>query len=253
MSTTPDEASERRARATASRGAPGGRGDDEDLHQTRLQRLLMGVGAVALLGAMIAAAVIYSGGGGTVGQHTPPPPVAATIHGMAIGKPSAPVHVVVYEQFGSAACVRFEMGSRDYLRTDAGAGRVYVEYRPVASAGGSGARLLDAFAVVLRSAGPKVAWRFHDLLFQQQATTPGTAPTDGQLVALAVRAGAKRADVQGPISSGEQQAWANQATTAASKAGIHQQPTVLVDGKRLPGDTGQVLDRLETIIARQGR
>jgi protein-disulfide isomerase len=253
MSTTPDEASERRARAAASRRAPGHPGDDEDLHQTRLQRLLMGVGSVALLGAMVAAAVIYSGGGGTVGQHTPPAQVTATARGVAIGKSSAPVHVVVYEEFGSAASVRFEMGSRDYLRTDAGAGRVYVEYRPVASTGGSASRALNAFAVVLHSAGPKAAWRFHDLLFQQQATSPGAVPTAAQLVTLAVRAGATRADVGGPISSGQQQAWAERATTAASKAGVQQLPDVLVDGKPLRGPVGEVLDRLETTIARQGR
>ncbi|HET8561135.1 MAG TPA: thioredoxin domain-containing protein [Marmoricola sp.] len=256
MSTTPDEASERRAREAASRAKAsprdlrGGRG--EEPQPGGLQRLLMGFGAVALLGAMVAAALIYSGGGGTVGQRTPPLPVVATAHGVALGKPSAPVHVVVYEEFGSPACVRFEMGSRDYLRTDAAAGRVYVEYRPIAHAGQDASRVLSAFAAVLDSAGAKAAWKFHDRVFERQATDPGAALDATGLATLAQQAGAGKADVLAALASQREQPWVGRANAAAAGADLRQLPTVLVDGHRMGGAPGQVLDRLETEIATKG-
>lgn len=237
---TPDEMSELRRTSTA-RVQAGQDGED------RLRTLLLGVGAVALIGALVAAVIIFQGGGGgTVGPVDHPPKVAATAHGIAIGPQAAPVQVVVYEDFTDSGSARFEMASRDYLHTDAAAGLVHVEYRPVALTGSDAP--LAAFASVLDTAGPQAALRFHDLLFEQRAT--GAAPVaDGQLVSLAEKAGAKGSAVQ--TATGRQQHWIAAADAAAAKDNVTRTPTVLVDGRRMPGSVDKVVDHLETRIAKE--
>lgn len=249
MSSTPDEASERRARAAAGVRRPG-----DDAQQERLRRLLMGVGFVVVVGAIVAGVIIFQGGGsGSTAQRTPPLPVSAASHGVTIGKAGAPVHVVVYEDFGDPVSRQLEEASRDYLHADASAGRVYVDYRPVASRNGYSRSALNAFATVLDVAGPRTALRLHDLLFDHQPAAGAAAPGDDQLVALATKAGARRAAVAGPIASSAQQQWVESADAAARKAGIRGLPTVLLDGKPLTGTSVVGLaDRLETIIARKG-
>lgn len=255
MSTTPDEASELRARAAAGGTGRGtGRGpqdENQDGAQDGLRRLLLGIGVVVLLGAMVAAAVTYSGGGGTVGQRTPPLRTTATPHGLAIGPSSAPVHVVVYEDLLQPGSVQLEMGSRDFLQTDAAAHRVYVEYRPVAPTSLAATRATNAFVTVLHASGPRSALRFHDLLSDRQATA-GSPPTDAELVSLAVRAGAPRSVVETPIEHRRYQGWVNRGNAAASAHGVAGLPRVLVDGHALRAPTlGSTLDRLETMIARR--
>jgi len=241
---TPDEMSELRRTSTADAQA-GQDGDD------RLRTLLLGVVAVVVIGALVAAVIIFQGGSdGTVGAPQHPPRVTASTHGIAIGAQDAPVHVVVYEDFRDSASARFEMGSRDYLHTDAAAGRVYVEYRPVALAGNDSARTLDAFAAVLDTAGPKAALRFHDLVFEQLANGGGPV-SDDQLVSLAGSAGAKGSAVQNAIGSGQHQQWVADADAAAANDKVSRTPTVLVDGRMMPGTIDQVVDHLETRIAKE--
>jgi protein-disulfide isomerase len=239
---TPDEMSELRRTRTAQ--AQAGR-DGED----RLRTLLLGVAAVVLIGALVAAVIIFQGGSdGTVGPVDHPPKVAATAHGIALGPRDAPVQVVVYEDFTDSGSARFEMASRDYLHTDAAAGLVHVEYRPVAVAGSDAP--LAAFGSVLRTAGPTAALRFHDLLFEQRAT--GAAPVaDSQLVSVAEKAGAKGSAVRTALGSGRRP-WVAGADAAAAKDDVSRTPTVLLDGRRLPGTIDQVVDHLETRIAKEG-
>jgi protein-disulfide isomerase len=130
---------------------------------------------------------------------------------------------------------------------------VYVDYRPVASRNGYSRSSLSAFASVLDVAGPKTALHLHDLLFDHQPAAGAPAPGEDQLVALAAKAGARRAAVAGPIGSSAQQQWLGAADAAARKAGIRSLPTVLLDGKPLTGKSVvQLADRLENIIARKG-
>ena len=239
---TPDEMSELRRHSTERAQA---RQDGEE----RMRSLLLGVAAVVLIGALVAAVIIFQGGGGgTVGVVKHPPRATATSHGVALGPTSAPVQVVVYEDFHDTASARFEMGSRDYLHTDAAAGRVHVEYRPLALSGADSARMVNAFADVLDVAGPGAAWRFHDLVFDRTATGQ-PSPTDTQLIALAVRAGAKESAVRTGLSSKRQRA--HDADAAAARDGVRHAPTVLVDGSRMQGTVDQVVDQLETRIAKE--
>jgi protein-disulfide isomerase len=245
-SDTPDASSERRRSMTALAQA-------QDAHQTRLQRLLMGFGFVVVIGAVIAGVIIFQGGAGGTARIAPPLKVSEVGHGLALGKPSAPVHVVVYEDFRCPSCRQFEEGSRDYLRADAAGDKAYVEYRPVAVLGQYSTRALNAFVTVLDTAGPDVARRFHDLLFDRQPARSGPGLTNAQLVTLAVAAGARRGEVQGAIDSLAHKDWIASANADARKAGVRAILTVLVDGRPLQGSSiQQTVDTLETRIARKG-
>ena len=120
-----------------------------------------------------------------------------------------------------------------------------VEYRPFVLLGHLGdysRRATAAFAVVLEESGPEVAKEFHDLLFANQPSEAGPFPTDEDLIALAVEAGADEDAVAEGINSGAGLEWADAATEAALGAGVQSTPTILLDGEVfLDGRTMQEL------------
>ncbi|MDN4172632.1 thioredoxin domain-containing protein [Nocardioides sp. SOB77] len=204
------------------------------------------VGAVAgLLGLVVLVGVLVQGGRDTTGAAAAAPAGATGDYSLAIGDADAPHHVVVYEDFLCPFCGALEGETREDLERLAADGRVYVEYRPfdlLSRYGDYSARATNAFAAVLDVAGPRVAKDFHDLLFEQQPGESGPFPTDADLVDLAVEAGATEAEVRGPIEDGAFAQWVQNATDAASRAGVSGTPTVLVDGEQFTdGDTVEEL------------
>ena len=112
-------------------------------------------------------------------------------------------------------------------------GKVRVEYRPfnlLSTIGDYSERSAAAFAVVLDTAGPDVAKKFHDLLYENQPSEAGPFPSDDDLVGLAVEAGADEADVRRGLEAGDGTKWVSEATQAALDAGVEGTPTVLLDG-----------------------
>ena len=135
------------------------------------------MGIVVFVIAIIASgAIIFQSGRDTTGDKSSKPKSAAGNYALAIGKKSAPVKVVIYEDYQCPFCRAFEMGSRDFLHADAAAGKVYVEYRPIAFLNDYSVRSLNAFAAVLDDAGPDAALKFHDLLFDNQPSEQGPFP-----------------------------------------------------------------------------
>ncbi len=160
-------------------------------------------------------------------------PAGSGSYGVAIGEPTAPHSVVIYEDFLCPYCGQLEQATRDDLARLAEDGAVHVEYRPYELLGHIGdysARSAAVFAVVLEESGPAAAKRFHDLLFEHQPSESGPFPSDEHLVALAVQAGADEDRVRDGLRAGTGDAWVDQATRAAETAGVRGTPTVLLDG-----------------------
>lgn len=160
---------------------------------------------------------------------------SAAVYGLAVGPDDAPHEVVVYEDFLCPVCGAFEAASHEQLAALAEAGKVQVTYRPFVlldRLGDYSARTAAAFSVVLDKAGPEVAKKFHDLLFENQPPEEGPMPDDDEIVALAVEAGADEAEVGDAIRDLSGEDWANGATEAAVDAGVSSTPTVLLDGAR---------------------
>lgn len=164
-------------------------------------------------------------------------PAATDTYGLGVGDPDAPVKVEVFEDFQCPFCMQFEEASRDQLQQVAADGDAYLVYRPFAFLNDYSGRALNAFGVVLDASGGEVALKFHDLLFENQPSESGPWPSEDDLVALAVRAGAEERDVRRGIEKLEFGQWVVNGAEDASKRGVNQTPTIFVDGRSVSGNS----------------
>jgi protein-disulfide isomerase len=161
-------------------------------------------------------------------------PAAGSEFGLTIGPDDAPHTVVVYEDFQCPYCAELEAATRDDFTRLAEAGDVQVEYRPfnwLSSISDYSERSTGAFSIVLDAAGPDVAKKFHDLLFENQPSESGPWPSNSDLADLAVEAGADEGDVRDAIEGEEGADWVTSATKAAKATGLQGTPTILLDGE----------------------
>ncbi|MDT0203960.1 thioredoxin domain-containing protein [Nocardioides sp. AE5] len=154
-------------------------------------------------------------------------------YGIGVGDPDAPVTVEIFEDYQCPHCADFQTAAHADLMEAAADGTAYVVYRPMAFLNNYSARAMNAMAVVLDTTGGEAALRMHELLFANQPS--GTTPSDADLVALAVEAGAKAEDVQAGIESLGFRQWIINANDDASKRGVTSTPTVVVNGDVVPG------------------
>jgi len=195
--------------------------------------------AVTALIAVVGVGYAVEAGRDTTGQRAAVPGNVVDRYAFAVGADEAPVVVDVYEDFMCPFCGQFEARSGDLVDEYAGS-RVRFRYHVIsfldrASSSDYSTRAANALAVVLDTAGPKVAKRFHDALYARQPEEGGAGLSDDQLVSLAVAVGADRSRVEAPIRRLAFAQWVRNATDAASKAGVNQTPTVLVDGTAVSG------------------
>jgi protein-disulfide isomerase len=173
-------------------------------------------------------------------------------HGLVIGPDDAPHKVVIYEDFLCPYCGDFEAASREDLAELAAEGKVQVDYRPFVlldRVGPYSELATSAFAVVQEEAGDDVAKTFHDLLFENQPSESGPFPEAGDLVDLAVEAGAEESAVKDRIESLDGKAWADAATQAAADDGVQGTPTILLDGEQF--QDGNSIDDIAANLVEQ--
>ena len=199
----------------------------------RRRRNLMVGGVVAALLVIVIGGFFLSRGLDTSGDVSAPG-AGQGEHGVALGPADAPHAVVIYEDFLCPYCGELEAASRADLDRLAADGKVRVEYRPfnlLSRLGDYSERSTAVFGIVLDTSGPEVAKKLHDLLYENQPSESGPFPTDDDLVALAVEAGADEADVRRGLEDGSGEDWVSAATQAALATGLDGTPTVLLDGK----------------------
>jgi protein-disulfide isomerase len=204
------------------------------------RRRLLGV-----LGVVVALAVVVGGALAFQKLSAQDPKVSPTSHFVAIGPKDAPHTVVIYEDFLCPYCGELERGTSKELAQLAEAGKVRVEYRPfvlLAGISDYSKRSAGVFGVVLKTAGEGPAKKFHDLLYAEQPEESGPYPTDDELIALAVKAGADESKVRDGVGHGEGNDWAEAATNAADNAGVRSTPTILLDGTAF--QDGRTVDEL---------
>ncbi len=240
---TPTDRPGRTARASDVRREAAGR---------ERRRLLLAVAAVVAVLAVVAGVVVSSG----QGEETPPPsdvPARADGSALVLGPDDAAHTVVVHEDFLCPYCRELENGSRDFLRADAAAGTVRVEYRPFQLLQDDySERALNAWGLVLTDGTPEQAAAFHDRLFDEQPDeSSASKPDDARLADVAAEAGVEDRALLDRIERGEvDQAFLDEANDAAREAGVTGTPTVLLDGKPLEGSSiGAVVDSLERTLA----
>ncbi|MBT0768904.1 thioredoxin domain-containing protein [Kineosporia sp. J2-2] len=160
-----------------------------------------------------------------------------TDNSIVDGEDSAPVKVVVYEDFQCPYCAQFEAANREQLAQYVKDGDVQVQYRPIAfldraSTDDYSTRSLNAVAAVVNSS-PDAFLEFHNLLFENQPEEGGAGLTDDQLVDYAVQAGADEATVKTAVDDMTYEGWTADVTDAASQAGVSGTPTVKINDTAL--------------------
>ena len=203
----------------------------EQQAQERKRRNLMVGGVVAALVVIVVLGFVLSRALDTTEDVDAP--AAGSEFGLTIGPADAPREVVIYEDFHCVHCADLEARTAEELTRLADEGAVRVEYRPVSFLTEYSNRAANAFKVVLDESGADVANSFHDLLFENYDVASGseTGLDDDTLVELAVEAGAEEDAVRPGIEGMEQQAWVDDATSAAQDAGVRGTPTILLDGE----------------------
>ena len=210
--------------------------------EARRRNLMIG-GVVGLLVVLVGLGIVWMAASDDSDDIAAP--AAGSAYGLTIGD-SDEHEVVVYEDFFCVHCADLEEASADDLQRLAEEGKVTVEYRPIAFLGDYSVRAANAFKVVLDEAGPEAAQKFHNLVFEryEDAAQSRDGLDDDTLVELAVEAGADEADVRPGIEDLAAANWVEEASKAASDAGVQGTPTVLLDGKRVEGTTEDIADSL---------
>lgn len=207
----------------------------QQVEERRRNTLVVGAVVVLVLVAIGGIAFAVQSGRDTTGQVSASPSAVVDRYALPLGAAGAPVTVEVYEDFLCPYCAQFEAETRDWLGRRAASGDVQVQYHVVSILSDYSTRAANAAAVVLDTAGPEAAVRFHDLLYANQPPESGDGLSDGQLVDLAVQAGATRSEVEGPVENLEFEQWVRNATGAFSDKGFTGTPTVLVNGEPISG------------------
>lgn len=227
---------------------------EQERKERRRRVLVVSVTVLAVVGIIVAIAVGVQSARDATGEAARPPTGVVNKYAVPSGQADAPVEVAIYEDFLCPFCGDFEAASREMLKKYVDAGDVRVRYHVLSfldreSTSHYSTRAANALGVVLDQAGPEVALKFHNLLYENQPGEGSAGLSDKQLVDYAVEAGATKSDVAGPIESLKFETWVINGSDAASKAGVNQTPTVKVDGKLMKSDTvSQLLSKLTTTI-----
>ncbi len=210
---------------------------EQEAKERRRRNLVVAAVVVVVLAVVAGIGYAVQAGRDTTGKAATSP---SGVDGYAVpvGEASAPVTVDLYEDFMCPACGGFEQSAGTTIDKWVSDGTVRLRYNVIAflddaSTTDYSTRAANAFAAVVDGDGTKVAAAYHRLLFANQPEEGGPGLDDEKLADLAEEAGADRSAVEDALSDETFVQWVANATEAASKKGIHQTPTVMVDGERV--------------------
>ena len=204
------------------------------------RRRNLAIGAVVVVILLIVGGIAFSlqSKKDSSGQTASAPAGVVDGYGIPAGKSSAPVKVVLYEDFMCPVCGQLEAASRTRFDEDIAAGKVQFQYQVLhfldrSSSTKYSTRAANAIGVVLDTSGATAAKKFHDLLYENQPEEGSVGLSDSQLVKYAVQAGADESAVKPGINDLKFGKWVTNVADQASKANVNATPTAVIDGKPL--------------------
>jgi len=219
----------------------------------RNRRFALVAGVLVLLGAIVAGGVWYSGGGGksTTTSDTKSVTLAAGDASLDMGDASAPVKVVIYEDFLCPYCRELETSTRDFLQQNAAKGKVYVEYHPInlLRQYDYSAKAMNAWAAVLTHASPGDALELHNLFYDKQPYEEQSNESLGSIEGWVKDVVGDDSAVMEAIKTQDTSFFAA-AQQAMTNDHINSTPTVFLDGKELPNTSGvpQMVTAIENAV-----
>lgn len=228
--------------------------------QRRRMRTLASAGGVVIVGLLVAtiAVAIRSAGNAGSAAVTPTasvvvPANAAASGAIRIGQAAAPVKVEIYLDYMCPYCGQFEQANSAEIRRLVQAGTARVELHPLSfldqQSGGTrySTRAANAMATVA-DRSPESVLAFNEALYTEQPDEGSKGLSDGQIAALASKAGVPQ-DVVDAFTSRTFEPWVAESTRAAFAAGITGTPTVKINGAVYEGDlytAGPLSQAIET-------
>jgi protein-disulfide isomerase len=213
---------------------------EQERRSERRRRRWMTAVVVGALVALVGGGAAFQASRTTAdGPAAAPTGVTADGYGVLLGSADAPVLVEVYEDFMCPACGRFEKATGAALREMTANGSVRVVYRPMAFLDGASTARYSTRALNAAACAVDVGRfaQYHERLFATQPAEGGPGLSDAQLVALGTEAGITNKGFADCVDGLSFETWTQRATDAASKAGVVQTPTILVNGAALADTT----------------
>jgi protein-disulfide isomerase len=173
-------------------------------------------------------------------------PSTATDGGTAFAAGSGPVKVDIYEDFMCPVCKEFETEAGATVEKLVAAGKVTVQYHPIAildrASNGTEYSTRSAAASAAAAEGGKFA-EYHKVLFDNQPAEGSDGLSDERLIELGRSVGLTDQKFADAINAGTYKAWATDVTEKASARGVTGTPTVYVGGKQLTNPTAAALEQ----------
>ena len=228
----------------------------DQARRERNRKVGLFAGIVVLLCAVIAAGTWYgSSSGSEAASGTQGATVTAGATSLTVGEASAPVKVVIYEDFQCPYCRELESSTRDFLRENAAKGKVSVEYQPInlLSQLPYSEKALNAWAAVLKHGTPEAALKLHDLFYEHQPYEQDSAQvTDSQIAGWVKDAGGDNAAVRTAMATKDDDFFAS-VQQLMDDTGLRGTPTVFIDGKELPAaSVPDLVDQIENAVDQAG-
>jgi protein-disulfide isomerase len=218
---------------------------------------------LTMVTAVVAAIVVVVGVGWLVSStldssgEAAPSPSGMEGYAVPVGDADAPTTLAFYEDPQCPICQQFEAEIGEEVAAAVEAGEVKVDYHVVsfldeASENAWSSRAANALMVVQDLAGPDAFVAMHDLLYDNQPAEGTAGPSDAQLVAWAVEAGAPEAAAREGIESGRFDQFVVNATDQMSKDGVNGTPTVFVDGEKVEGTPADAVTAVREALGTSG-
>lgn len=190
------------------------------------------IGVAVLAVAVVAGIVIQSGRSSSSGSVVTPAHALGPNGGEQRGKASAPVLVEEYGDFQCPHCANFQREVGPTVDRLVNAGTIRFVYHPIAFIGSESTAAANAAEC---AADQGEFWPYHDQLFAQQgAENSGTFSTS-RLLAIGRQVGVSDQRFTTCVNKGTYDGWITKVTDDASRLGVNSTPTVLVDGRVVPG------------------
>ena len=197
---------------------------------------LLGIAAIAVVGALVAVQVLGGGGGAVV-----EPPIG---QGRVLGDANAPVTIVEYADFQCPVCKRAATDIIPVLEEEyVNSGQVKIEFRYFPFLGQES---WDAAQAAAAAEEQGKFWEYYAALFNAQGRENSGTFSYGTLLSLAEDVGLDVTQFDATLSSNRNLEVVQADADAAGDRGVNSTPTFFITGEKIVG--AQDLDKFRTAI-----